>query len=97
MNETPATELEQLMQTLFELIRWDVCESFGHEGLKYKPPEHYLTNDGFPLGTIAWYIAVHANGYHPLIVARTPEECVRKTIAFFTEEIARRNRGRGDG
>jgi hypothetical protein len=81
MDDTPQTELEQLMQELFELTRWRYCSSCHYEGLTYKAPEHYTKS--YPLGTICWRMRVHYNGYQPSLEARTPEEVVRKAIEFF--------------
>lgn len=83
MSDNPATELERLMQELFETVSSRECERYTYDGLRYKPPETYLKDS--PLGTICWYMKINLNGYTPTISARTPEECVRKVIEKFKE------------
>lgn len=50
-------------------------EEFTWE-LKFKTPDHYLTHEGYPLGTVCWYVYVVAHGLRKFVCAERPEEAI---------------------
>lgn len=61
-----------------KLQRWD--------GPIYKSERAYLTHEGWPLGSICWYVALDLSGYRLFICAHTPQEAVERAaaiVAFF--------------
>jgi hypothetical protein len=44
--------------------------------LKFKTPDRYLTHEGYPLGTVCWYVYVVAHGLRKFICAERPEEAI---------------------
>lgn len=55
--------------------------------LKFKPENHYLTSDGYPLGTTCWFVVVCACGFRRNYCADTPQEAVENAIAGLLEKL----------
>lgn len=87
----PITSLEHLLEKLHEVSRKYYCNSCYYEHLKYKPKAMYLTNDGYPLGTIAWYIDIYEDGVRHRMIDRKPEKAVEKAITYFTSKPNQKN------
>lgn len=50
--------------------------------LKFKDVEHYLTAEGYPLGTTCWYVSVEAGGWRDTCCADWPWEALRIAADF---------------
>ena len=83
---------------------WERARSGGlpraisHRGLEYKDEAHYLTAEGWPLGTRCWYFCIDC-GYRLFTCAETPELATMRAIIVVdacrrwraTEPAARKN------
>jgi len=49
---------------------------FEWDGPRFKPSHHYLTNEGYPLGTTCWYVYLCVNDYCQYLCAKTPQEAI---------------------
>lgn len=49
---------------------------FDWQGPIFKPEHHYLTREGYPLGTTCWFVRLEADGYIQNICAETPEHAI---------------------
>jgi hypothetical protein len=52
----------------------------------FKPKDHYLTNEGYPLGTTCWYFIVWSNGLRKLCCGITEENAWEESLKFLQEE-----------
>jgi hypothetical protein len=46
---------------------------FAWQGPLFKPEHHYLTREGYPLGTTCWFVRIEHDGYIKGVCADTPE------------------------
>lgn len=49
---------------------------FEWQGPQFKPSHHYLTNEGYPLGTTCWYVYLCVDHRCRFVCAATPQEAV---------------------
>lgn len=49
---------------------------FEWRGPLFKPEHHYLTNEGYPLGTTCWYVFLECNGMRYTICAKTAQNAI---------------------
>ena len=49
---------------------------FNWMGPLFKPEHHYLTQEGYPLGTTCWFVRLESDGYIQNICADTPEHAI---------------------
>ncbi|EKU98023.1 hypothetical protein Lepto7375DRAFT_7282 [Leptolyngbya sp. PCC 7375] len=80
------SDVEFWMACLDALIDDRRCSDCGHDGLRFKGPDFYLTYEGFRTGTVCWYMFVF-NGYRLTMAARTQKETIQKAILFFYSEF----------
>ena len=78
------TELEKLYYTLETLIRPIRTNRTDHYGLRFKTDQTYMTNDGYLLGSIVWYMRCDVDGVRYKVFGRTPEQTIEKAIELFT-------------
>jgi hypothetical protein len=45
---------------------------FAWQGPLFKPEHHYLTREGYPLGTTCWFVRIECDGYIKNVCADTP-------------------------
>jgi hypothetical protein len=50
---------------------------FSWVGPLFKPEHHYLTEDGYPLGTTCWYVRLEHDGYIKNLCADTAKDAIR--------------------
>jgi hypothetical protein len=55
---------------------------FVWRGPNFKPDDQYLTSEGYPLGTIGWYVYLECCGQRAFIVADTPALAVCRAVVF---------------
>jgi hypothetical protein len=53
----------------------------------FKDENHYLTAEGYPLGTTCWYYRAEVNGFIQRCCAETKNEAWRITIQFVQQEL----------
>lgn len=60
-------------------------DGFKWSGPLYKPNTHYLTSEGYPLGTVCWYVLVQNDniGRH-IVCADTSPEAICKAALLAT-------------
>jgi hypothetical protein len=58
---------------------------FQWSGPKFKPEHHYLTHEGYPLGTVCWYVSTEWQGERKWHCAETAAEAVRLATDYLTE------------
>lgn len=78
------TELEKLYYTLETLIRPIRTNRTNHYGLRFKTDQTYMTNDGYLLGSIVWYMRCDVDSVWYTVFGRTPEQTLEKAIELFT-------------
>lgn len=49
---------------------------FSWVGPIFKSKAHYLTNEGYPLGTECWYVVIEWDGYRHIVCADTPQMAI---------------------
>jgi hypothetical protein len=57
-------------------------DGFKWSGPLYKPNTNYLTNEGYPLGTVCWYVIVQSDniGRHAVCAETAPEAICRAAL-----------------
>jgi len=78
------TQLEKNMLYLEAVIRNIHCQKNYFEGLVLKTPSSYLTNDGYLLGSIVWYINCCVGGRAVRVFGKSPEAAILSAIQLFT-------------
>ena len=71
------------------LAAWDIVErmlakqeqeyytqGFEWDGPRFKPSHHYLTHEGYPLGTTCWYVRLAQDGLISFMCGETPMEAI---------------------
>jgi len=76
-GDKPANETEALALSKFYLFQQGWM-TIGYEwrGPDWKPESHYMTNEGYPLGTVCWYVTVELHGRIIHVCRDTYEEAV---------------------
>lgn len=64
---------------------------FEWRGPLFKPEHHYLTSEGYPLGTTCWYILLECNGIHYTVCAKTPQNAICMAALKACAELKGRN------
>lgn len=64
----------QVVEAMIALVEATQATATNLEwrGPLYKPSHHYLTAEGYPLGTVCWYVHVERFGWQRCICAETP-------------------------
>jgi hypothetical protein len=64
---------------------------FNWQGPLFKPEHHYLTQEGYPLGTTCWFVHIEHDGYIKIVCADTPELAIcRAALEVNLREPAKR-------
>lgn len=76
------TMIAEMERTIYELggLKWD--------GPRYKPSDHYLTHEGYPLGTTCWYVMIERwgrGGRHFICADTAPLAIGRAALAALAE------------
>jgi hypothetical protein len=50
-----------------------------------KTHSSYMINEGYSLGSIAWYVHIAIDGFNFMVFGKTPEDSVDKAILVFQE------------
>lgn len=58
---------------------------FSVDGPKFKDDEHYLTNEGYPLGTTCYYYILKMCGYIYYCCGDTKMDAIKKTVERINE------------
>lgn len=64
------------------------CQSRGVvvSALRFKDKDHYLTNDGYPLGTECYYVVAEYDGLSQWCCGDKPQDALRKAIESLDSE-----------
>ena len=83
--EYPAelSELERQLLTLEALLRDYWCSRTFFTGPTLKGHMSYATLDGYPLGTIVWYMECHVENIQVSVYGRSATQAVQNAIEFF--------------
>ena len=84
-DDLQLTELEKSLLTLAYLTRYSNNSNNNYEGLKFKAPYTYITEDGYLLGSMVWYLPCKIGGQRVKIYGRTPEQAVQSAIRVFAD------------
>ena len=79
------TELEKAFLTLHYLTRYSTNVDNNYFGLQFKAPYSYITEDGYLLGSMVWYLPCTITGRLINIYGRTPEQAVQNAIRVFAD------------
>ena len=77
------SELEKLTYELNLIERDFRTKSTYQSGLQMKIDKSYMTNDGYMLGSIVWYIVCSFNDWRVTCFGRTPEQATENAIQAF--------------
>ena len=84
-----AWQVVDAMVALVEATQY-TAENLEWRGPLYKPSHHYLTHEGYPLGTVCWYVHAERFGWRRSICADTPMLAIcRAALAVQSAEAMR--------
>lgn len=62
---------------------------FEWDGPRYKPSHHYLTQEGYPLNTVCWYVVLSVNDYRQFVCADTAPRAICYAALQAVEAVER--------